>query len=157
MSSRVNWNSKKYVRDTLHPAIAAGLERSAAHAQRKMRINMGSEGGGVKRKTKKGRNVYFASPAGRFPGVRSGFLRRSIVWWRPTSEATNTLAPFIRVGVPSTAFHNARSVGFYAGILERSKNPKMRRPWAMRTIREEKGPMSRIFSSTVAARLRGGG
>lgn len=162
MTSRVDWHGDEWVNGSLHPAVEAGLERAAIAAQLGMRRGMGSEGGGVLRKATKrrkgggfvknapgkGRKVFYASPPGRYPGVRSSFLRSSIVWWRPRSGATGAQAPFVRIGVPGgLSAKSGVSVSYYARLLETSTNPRMRRPWAMRTINDKKADLSKSFAA----------
>lgn len=171
MTSRVEWHESEWRNRSLNPAVEAGLTRAAIVAQVAMRRGMGSEGGGVLRKASKrkkggkfvknqpgkGRNVYFPSPPGRYPGVRTGFLRRAIVWWWPRSRATGEQAPFARIGVPGgLANKDGVSIADYGAILETSSNPKMRRPWAMRTIEQERTRMAREFAKGGRAAMRGG-
>lgn len=171
MTSRVEWHQDEWERDTLHPAIAAGLKRAAIVAQVGMLRGMGSEGGGVLRKATKrkkggkfvknaegrGRNVYYPAPPGAYPGVRTGFLRRAIVWWRPRSKATGKEAPFVRVGVPGgLSNRGGMEIAEYAAFLERGTGRMKARPWAMRTLEKERNAMYDAFVRGARSSMRGG-
>lgn len=154
MTSRVEWNE-----DWLTPeALEAGLTRAAIVAQGQMRRNFGSEGGGVNqsKSKKKGRNVYYPSPPGAFPGVRTGFLRRAVQHWFPRG-ANGEKAPVVRVGVPSGLSNGGAEIADYAAALELSANPKMRRPWAMRSVEQVKAPMAKAFAQGVRRYLESRG
>lgn len=172
MTSRVDWNQDQWERDTLHPAIAAGLKQAAIVAQVGMRRGMGSEGGGVLRKATKrkkggkfvknsagkGRNVYYAAPPGAYPGVRTGFLRRAIVWWRPRSVATGREAPFVYVGVPGqipSRNNPGLQVAEYAEWLEHGTGRMAARPWAMKTIIKVQPAMDKAFARGAREYMRG--
>ena len=166
----VEWRGDEWMKETLHPAVAHGLGKAAIVAQIGMRKGMGSEGGGVLRKagkkkqkdgtfkknsTGKGRNVYFSSPPGRYPGVRTGFLRRGIVWWRPRARATGRRAPFVRIGVPGgLANKEGTSISYYAKLLEEGSTYMPARPWAMRTIKDHKKKMAKAFAKASANYMR---
>ena len=166
----VKWRADDWMADPFRKAVAHGLGKAAIVAQVEMRKGMGSEGGGVLRKagkkkqkdgtfkknsTGKGRNVYFSSPPGRYPGVRTGFLRSSIVWWQPRARATGKLAPFVRIGVPGgLANKEGTSISYYAKLLEDGSTYMPARPWAMRTIKEHKPKMLKAFSRGVANYMR---
>ena len=69
-------NSQEWLRSVLAPALEAGLEAYAIDVQTEIMSNFGSEGGGVVGQTSTGRNIYQAAPPGKYPGVRSGRLRK---------------------------------------------------------------------------------
>ena len=101
-------------------AIFSGIKNACRFLQAKIIRSFGSEGGGRKRQTKKRRNVYEPAPPGKFPGVRSGFLRDSI--YADFDEKNTTGA------VGSIAKH-AEWMEF--GNQKRNVKP---RPWLLRNF-----------------------
>lgn len=144
MTARVEWHGDEWMRTDLVPAVELGLQRAGIVLQGEMIRRMGSEGGGVKRRTKKGRNVYRAAPPGAFPGVRTGLLRRSI-----TSRLSGDLdGRAVRI--------RAARVGtnvFYGRLLERGTSRMAARPWAMKSVGLARDKLNREFTRVVSQSL----
>lgn len=157
--TRVEWHGDEWMQEALSPAVELGLQRAGIVLAGEMARNMGSEGGGVARKAAKrrttgggfkanargkGRNVYYAAPVGKFPGVRTGTLRRSM-----TSGLVGELAGgkvrirACRVGT------NIR----YGRFLETGTSRMAPRPWAMRSLVLSRDRLNREFTRTVAGSL----
>jgi phage gpG-like protein len=112
------------------PAVADKMGREAAIAsamvlQKQMKEVMGSEGGGRVGTTRSGRNKYLAAPAGAFPAIRSGNLRRSI-----------------QFNVNSDGSVDVGSNLDYAKALEYGTSRMIARPWLWRSYNLAKSAMS---------------
>jgi hypothetical protein len=95
---------------------------------------------------------------GAYPGVRTGFLRRAIVWWRPVSQS-GMVAPFVNVGVPSQIMSRNNpglQVAEYAAWLDTGTGRMGARPWAMRTVIRVKSAMNDAFTRGARQHMRGG-
>lgn len=173
----VELDVERWKREWLIPGLQAGLNGASIVLSTRMIDNMGSEGGGVLRKAGKklvkradgtraykrtasvvagpslpgrqalkgrGRNVYYPSPPGRFPGIREGG-RGGLI----------SGIGVLRVEGLTAAVGSAERVG-YGKVLELSDNPRMRRPWAMRSLTMAKAQMmDRFVRDCTAALSRG--
>jgi len=126
MGYKLNWTPENLTKP-LNEAVAKGLTAGAALLSDTMARNMGSEGGGVVGKTKTGRNIYKASPPGRFPGIRTGNLRNSITYEAATASHLTSVA--------GTTVGKADKYGMF---LEFGTSKMAARPWALRSFNQNK-------------------
>lgn len=144
MTSRVVWNGDEWQRRDLVPAVELGLLRAGVVLSEEMRTRMGSEGGGVSGKTKKGRNKYRAAPPGAFPGVRSGTLRRSL--------SHSLVGDLFRGSVKIRRVRVGTNIK-YGLPLERGTSRMAARPWANRSLALGRSRINREFTKTVSRSL----
>lgn len=137
MNVEVTFTPEQFKRN-LRVAVARGLTEGANVLADRMVRNFGTEGGGVVRKTRKGRNVYKAAPPGAFPGIRTGNLRRSIIYKAATEKS-----------MVSSAGCTAGQVDRYGYFLEYGTSKMAARPWAMRSYRLAKSEVRRTMIATA--------
>lgn len=144
MSSRVVWNGDEWLRKDFSRAVEFGLLGGGTVLEAEFRKRMGTEGGGVIGKTKKGRNKYRAAPPGAFPGVRSGTLRRSF--------GKNLVGELFK-GAASIRKVRVGTNIKYAKGLEKGTSRMAARPWAMRSLALAKSRIDREFARQAARSL----
>lgn len=130
---RSEWYGRE-ISARLAQRATAGVVAAAAAAAQEASSSMGSEGGGVLRKTKRGRNVYYAAPAGKYPGIRTGLLRRSITFRRGRGSMEAQFGTTVKYG---------RFLEF--GWMTPSGTHVPARPWARRTVRLRRSLLLREF------------
>lgn len=140
MSARVVWRGKD-VKSRLTAAAGKAVLAAAVECSDIARAKMGSEGGGVLRKTRKGRNVYYAAPPGAYPGVRTGSLRRSLF-----AEKRGTMGAIFGVQP-----RYGRYLEF--GYTTRSGGHVPARPWARPTVWQNRERLRRVFVSSMKGSL----
>lgn len=99
----------------------------------------------------RGRNVYYPAPPGSFPGVRTGTLRRAILWWIPNNRRNELIS---LVGVPGGLKKGKTTVGKYARFLEEGTGKMAARPWAERSMGLAKDRMVREFTRSASRHIR---
>lgn len=124
-SVRLDWHGDEF-KKVAREGVAVGLNKAAVIAQDRAIVNFGTSGGGVVSKTKKGRNVYAPSPAGGFPGIRTGTLRRSV-----NVDLASPKDLVARVGT------NLK----YGRMLEEGTRDMPARPWLFRSVNPVKAKM----------------
>ena len=111
--------------------VARGKQRSVGGAQ-------------IKRTS---RNVYFASPPGSFPGVRTGLLRNSIDFEAATAESLYALV--------GTGQKNGRWQEF--GTMHKNQHGALvrmpARPWCKRTLNEQAKNLAKVFQDQMGYAL----
>lgn len=145
-SVRIEWNGPKAL-EAVAEATDIGLGAAANVIASEMTARMGTEGGGVAGLQRGqinrmgGRAKYYAAPAGAFPGVRTGRLRRSM-------EAVRVKRGQWRAGTNLD----------YGRYLESGTRRMRARPWAVRSaeLAEKKAvrAMRRTFRRELRNRLR---
>lgn len=156
-------------------ATADALNAGAVVLVDVMRSNFGSEGGGVARKqhfklkrapgggfalgrngkarrVRSGRNVYFPSPKGAFPSVRTGRLRNSIAF-----EAAEMGKPYALVGT-SVKYGRVLEFGGIGTSRSGTYTSIPARPWCVRSMNQARDRIiaaaQRRFATSLASKFR---
>lgn len=129
-----NYNA---AREAVLAGLNAGLTAAAIVGQEMCIRVMGSEGGSVIGRTRTGRNLYAPSPAGRFPGVRTGRLRQSIY------------------ATPSTNLRSSFGTNLeYGRRLEEGTKKMAARPWLRRAAEMSKSRMLQVARAKAQEVIR---
>lgn len=163
------------IRRAIEEATADALNTGAVVLVDAMRSNFGSEGGGVARKQyfkykrapgggfvtnkhgrpirqRSGRNVYFASPPGSFPGVRTGRLRNSIA-----IDPAAVGRPYALIGT-NLKYGRVLEFGGIGRARDGSKFTIPARPWAVRSMNQAREQIiaaaQRRFTASLASKFR---
>jgi hypothetical protein len=112
--------------------LTAGVAAARLPVQAAMKETFGSMGGAVVGQTASGRNVYEPAPPGSPPGVRTGYLRRSIQF----SEVINYSAD---IGTNLA----------YGYFLEYGTDKMRARPWTHRALNKARRPMEQAATAAM--------
>lgn len=153
MATRMYWKGDE-LKALVAKSVADGLNAGAVTLQNIMATKMSTRHNVVGKGGKSGkRNIYKSAPPGAYPGWRTGNLARSIGVRNATPSSLVSAAGVTKNLDKET---DGAPVGTYALYLEFGTKRMAARPWAMRSLTENKPQILAAITGRAAATFKSG-